>query len=66
MLNFLKKSSNKQTDSHRLSSFSGVTKPVTGVEGWRGGGEEWKGEGGERIISFYYIIIFVCTHKLSI
>ena len=46
MLNFLKKSSNKQTDSHRLNSFSGVTKPVTGVEGWRGGGEEWKGEGG--------------------
>ena len=66
MLNFLQKSSNKQTDSHRFSKLSGITKPVTIVEGGRGGGEEWKGGGGERIISFYYIIIFVCTHKLSI
>ena len=48
MLNFLKNSLNKQIDSHRLSSFSGITKPVTGVEGGRGGGEEWKGGGGRR------------------
>ena len=40
--------------SYRLSSFSAITKTVTGVEGKRGS------------VRFVLIIIFVCTHKFPI
>ena len=44
--------------SHRLNSFSAIKKTVTGMEG--------AGEGGEKVSSFYSIIIFVCSSKFTI